>query len=253
MERRADLHRFFVDSRIESAGSISLTREQAKQLSTVLRLRAGDELIVFDGTGIEAVGTIVELRRTGATVAISGEVYSGIRPVSPRVHLGVALLKADRFDLVIQKATELGVARITPIQSERCVVSLPADRLPARMARWRRIAIEALEQSGRSDDITIDQPIFLRSFAESVTCDRKLIAWENETIQRLSSLIDPDLESVSVLVGPEGGFSSLEVELAVAQGFRSVRLAPMILRSETAAIALPAMIMALAERGTHEE
>ena len=236
--------RFFIDTSLNDGAPIHLNEAQSTQVRKVLRLKPGDQVIVFDGSGYEGVGRIVAFGRGDVQIELVGEPYSGIVPGPPMVELGVAMIKGDRFDLIIQKATELGVARIVPIETERCVVSLPADRVPSRLARWRRIATEALEQSGRADAVEVTEPADFERLLEQVDSDLRLIAWERESSHSLASRVNPSIRSITVLIGPEGGFTENEVRAAGEAGFDAVGLGPTILRSETAAIAVPAMIRA---------
>jgi 16S rRNA (uracil1498-N3)-methyltransferase len=247
MSERTPLHRFYVDASLDPDRTIDLPEHIANQVRKVLRLRIGDQLVLFDGHGHEAVARIATINPRGVSVEVVTSPVPGRIAGSPKIILGIALLKSDRLDLVIQKATELGVSRIIPLESERCVVSLPADRARSRVQRWRRIAIEALEQSGRSDQVDVESPEQLTNVVGTLQADRRLIAWEHEPNRSITSQIDGTEESVAVLIGPEGGFTESEIAAAVDSGFVTVSLGTLTLRSETAAIAAMAMVRTAAD------
>lgn len=199
----------------------------------VHRLAAGDRLVVFDEHGDEHE---VRLERVGARVA-EAIVLATRRPVreSPLdLVLAPALLKGAKMDLVVEKATEIGVRRIAPLLSRRAV------GLGARVERWRRLAVAAAEQSGRTSVPAVDPPRPLAELLAAPWPGLRLLAWEEEREAALAAL-PATAEAVVVLVGPEGGFATDEVALARAHGFTTVALAPRILRAETAAIVAAAL------------
>jgi 16S rRNA (uracil1498-N3)-methyltransferase len=243
---RSGRHRFYASGPLEAGTTVTLPERVSTQIFRVLRLRIDDVIVLFDGCGLESEARIVEAGKKSVLAEITSEPRRGVVPASPRLHLGQALLKSDKFDLVVQKATELGVSALTAVENERCVVSLPVDRAPARLERWERIAIEALEQSERADFVDIDGPIAFEEMVSRSVADLKLIAAERSCSQHLWELIVPGLRDVTVLIGPEGGYTDRELEIAERGGFQPVSLGPTILRSETAGIATIAMIRALA-------
>lgn len=145
---------------------------------------------------------------------------------------------------MVQKATELGVAAIAPVLTERTVISLAADRAGRRCERWQRIAIEAAEQCGRTRIPAISDPIPFARLLERMPAAPALLLWEDEREQGLAPVQPLGGGPLLVLVGPEGGFTTSEVESAIDAGARTISLGPLILRSETAAIAGIAMILA---------
>jgi 16S rRNA (uracil1498-N3)-methyltransferase len=251
MIRSLPKHRFHVAGEIHEGSEIPLTRDQASQITRVLRLGAGDAITVFNGDGYDYRAT---LRTSGRRLLgiPSGEREPALNWGQPDAHLGLALLKSDRFDLVIQKAVELGVTRITPLNTERCVVSLPVDRARQRIERWRRVAREALEQCGRADRVDIVPPADFAEFLAMECSDLRVLAWESEDGRDLSGSVGPTIGTVALAIGPEGGFTDDEVRLARSAGFQIVSLGPVILRSETAAIAALAMIRALSSQRASE-
>ena len=223
------LSRFFVDLPL-SIGQHQLPEAQAHYIGRVLRLTAGSQVQLFDGSGREFLGELSEVGKKTVSVAL-GEQLDGM-PESPlRIHLGQGLSRGERMDWAIQKATELGVGEITPIVSERCEVRLNDERADKRLTHWRQIAISACEQCGRSVLPVIHPP---RSLADwlAVEADLKLVL--HPVAEPLASHAQP--RTLAFLIGPEGGLSENEVGLAAERGFRPARLGPRVLRTETAPV-----------------
>ncbi len=236
-------HRFYVSESLAEEAVVTLPRDRSLQIAKVLRLRPGDEVVLFDGRGGEYPSRLIEVSPERTVVSI-GPRSAGRADPLPAIHLAPALLKADKFDWVVQKATELGVAAITPVITERTVISLAADRAGRRRERWQRIAIEAAEQSGRTRVPEVADPIPFTTLLERTPGAPTLQFWEGEREQGLTRVLSADGGPLLVLVGPEGGFTLGEVQTAIEAGARTVSLGPLILRSETAAIAGVAMILA---------
>ena len=242
------MHRLFVPRSELQPGSTALLLEgaQARYLSSVLRLGPGAALEIFDGEG----GSHAAIVRASAPDAV--ELELGERRVEPAAALDVvlaqALAKGDKLDLVVQKATELGVRRIVPLQAERSVVRLDRERGASRAERWRRIAQEASRQCGRSDVPTIDEP---RSWAELFAAleaepDRRALLLDpKQTSLRLSAAARGQ-PKLLIAIGPEGGFSPGEQEQAVRAGMLPVGLGPRVLRTETVALAALAVVLHVA-------
>jgi 16S rRNA (uracil1498-N3)-methyltransferase len=238
-------HRFMVDVPLDAGSTVTLTAEQSAQITKVLRLRPGDEIILFNGDGFDYLTVLDHL--DGALIGcVSSERWAGRLWEAPSVEVGLSLVKSDRFDLAIQKVVELGASRVTPVRAARCVVTLPVDRAVSRLERWQRVAREAMEQSGRADRVVVSSPVDLDEFVAQCDADHRLIAWERERREGLVDVLERPGDSVAILLGPEGGFEEEEVERATACGFVPVSLGPTTLRSETAAIASVAMIRACA-------
>lgn len=236
-------HRFYVEGKLREGVTLRLPPDRSRQATRVLRLRVGDGLVLFNGR-TEALGKIVEVGRDLVIVRVD-EVRPGRPAPRPDIRLAMSLIKGDRFDLVVQKATELGVVQITPMETERTVLSLSTGRVDQRLARWQRIAVEAAEQSGRVDVPLIDEPTTLDELLDDIRQTPTILFWEDERTTPLARALPETLGPLLVLVGPEGGFTAAEVEAAVAAGARSASLGPLILRSETAAIAGLGAIYAL--------
>ncbi len=213
-----------------------LGSEQARYLGRVLRLRVGDHLLVFDGEGREFQASITAIDKTGVTLHVGEKTLTSTE--SPlRVHLVQGISRGERMDLIVQKATELGVKRITPVLTEFGVVKLDAARAAKRREHWHRVAISACEQCGRVRLPLIDAPIRLKTWFGSKPphADSEIILKPGASTP-LKQIGSPATK-ICVLIGPEGGFSETEYEDAEVAGFRAVSLGPRILRTETAAIA----------------
>jgi len=239
--------------------AVTLAGEEARHLRDVLRLKRGEEVFVFDGEGREYRCVIEEARRDGAQLEVSEEV-SPASPESPLdLTLATALLKGEKFDLVVQKATELGVARILPVMTKLADVRLrdEGDAIK-RTARWQRIALEAAKQSGRARVPQINQPIaFARLIEDNFQDDFQDAPASFETSRLLFSerggvgLLEtmerwPDMpQGATALVGSEGGWTDEELASAHDAGWNIVTLGGRIMRAETAAIAITALLQHL--------
>ena len=218
--------RLFVPSADTAGGRVRITGAELRHLRT-LRLQPGAVLVVFDEHGAEHE---VRLERLGGREA-SAAILSTARPErEPRMALVLApaLLKGAKMDLVVEKATEIGVARIAPVLSRHTIGA-------GHPERWRRIAVAAAKQSGRTAVPSVDAPVALADLVRQPWPGLRLIFWEAERTARLADLPAHSDAAIAV-VGPEGGFASEEVEDARAHGFTALRLASRILRAETAAI-----------------
>jgi 16S rRNA (uracil1498-N3)-methyltransferase len=235
------MHRFFVDDECFSGDSVVLTAADAFHICTVLRLKTGDKIQVLDGKG-----TIYNLQLADVKAKlIKGKIISSekVNTESPLIiHLGQSLIKGNKFDVVLRKSVELGVKKITPLMTERTVVKSDGNK---KIARWQKIAEESCKQSGRSSIPNVSETIIKLDvfFRQECEADLKLMFWE---LERENSLKDINPEktplSVSVLIGPEGGFTIEEVETARSHGFQTVSLGPRILRAETAPLVVLSLL-----------
>jgi len=233
--------RLYIAGRYDADSQLELDADKAHYLHRVLRMRVGDSLSVFDGEGCEYDATIGEIGRTRATLRIGNTVTADTES-RLRVHLVQGISRSERMDFVVQKATELGVKRITPVLTEFGVVKLDAARAEKRRDHWQKIAIGACEQSGRLRLPLIDTPLPLRNwFADKPKQVDTELVLRPGAVTALAD-IDPPRTKVCVLVGPEGGFSNTEFEAADIAGFQSVSLGPRVLRTETAAVATLAVL-----------
>jgi 16S rRNA (uracil1498-N3)-methyltransferase len=223
---------------------VTLAGDQARYIGRVLRLKPEDSLTLFDGRGGEYPATVTTISKT--TVQISIDTIEQRDTESPlAIHLLQGVSRGERMDLVVQKATELGVQRITPVLTEFSVVKLNADRAKKRVQHWSNIAISACEQCGRSILPVIDAPQPLRNwFGDNLGgTDTRLLMRPDANLSL--NALDQAESNITLLVGPEGGFSEAEYEQAEIAAFTAVRFGPRILRTETAAIAAIAVLQSL--------
>ncbi|WP_220813724.1 16S rRNA (uracil(1498)-N(3))-methyltransferase [Pseudomonas paralcaligenes] len=232
------LSRFFIDAPL-SLGQHELPEAQAHYIGRVLRHAAGDAVQLFDGSGREYRGELVEVGKKTVRVELR-EQLDGQAESPLHIHLGQGLSRGERMDWAIQKATELGVAEITPIVSERCEVRLKDERADKRLAHWRQVAISACEQCGRSVLPTLHAPLTLGEWQASVAAELKLVL--HPVAAPLESHAKP--QTLAFLIGPEGGLTDTEVEQAKGAGFHAARLGPRVLRTETA----PVVALAVAQQ-----
>lgn len=220
--------------------TVTLTADEARHLRDVLRLKAGEEVYVFNGLGHEYRCTISGTKRDAAELRIEAEVEPAKPESQLQLNLCVALLKGEKFDLVVQKSTELGVRKIIPLTTRYADIHL-RDQSDAtkRVTRWQRIALEAAKQSGRAFVPEISMPVAF----ESVSVDGLGVMFserEGQTMDSLASKTAP--QSVTALIGSEGGWSDEEIASAQARNFHVITLGGRVLRAETAAIAVTALL-----------
>ena len=237
--------RIFLPSPMEVGFLCDLREEDQTYIKSVLRLKKNDHLVVFDGAGHEYQAMIHEIKTNRTVVEILKKHRVQDKPV--RITLSQALPKAGKMDFIIQKATELGVDRIIPFQSARSVSRLTDDKKRQKALRWQKIAVEAARQCGRADVPVISPclefPEMIRDEGRKAS---KIIFWEEETHCGIKDYLNQKHTAISdeffVIVGPEGGFLKEEVNQAREAGFQSVSLGRQILRVETAALAIMAII-----------
>ena len=217
-------------------GATQLLSESATtHLTRVLRLTAGDPITLFDGTGMDYAATIVAPARKGVTVLIGKG-----QPVDHESALQLCLLqgvsRGPRMDLVVQKATELGVSLIQPVLTERSVVRLDKERSTARLQHWQNIVISACEQCGRSIVPEVREPMELAAALASLEPGTTGLMLDPDGDTSLAGL-PADCRRIALAIGPEGGFTENERMTMMQAGFGRLRLGPRILRTETAPLA----------------
>ncbi|WPP00226.1 16S rRNA (uracil(1498)-N(3))-methyltransferase [Pseudomonas sp. HR96] len=232
------LSRFFIDAPL-SLGEHELPEAQAHYIGRVLRMAEGDAVQLFDGSGAEYLGVLLEVGKKRVSVRLD-ESLAGQSESPLRIHLGQGLSRGERMDWAIQKATELGVSEITPIVSERCEVRLKDERADKRLAHWRQVAISACEQCGRSSVPVIHPPELLADWLKNAQAELKLVL--HPVAEPMISHARP--ASLAFLIGPEGGLSAAEVTQAQQAGYHAARLGPRVLRTETA----PVVALAVAQQ-----
>src|SRR5919205_509091 len=217
--------------------TVTLTTDEARHLRDVLRLKAGDEVYVFDGAGREFRCAVVKTTRDTAELRIEAEVEPAKPESQLQLNLGVALLKGEKFDLLVQKATELGVQRVTPLVTRYADIHLRDQSDAAkRVARWQRIALEAAKQSGRAFVPEISMPVGF----ESLKPDGLGVMFSERDGESIDTL--PSTNTITALIGSEGGWSDDEIESARARDFHVITLGGRILRAETAAITVTGLL-----------
>jgi 16S rRNA (uracil1498-N3)-methyltransferase len=207
----------------------------ANHIARVLRLEPGASLIVFDGRGGEYAARIDSLRKKAVIIEVRERAPSS-RESSLSLTLAQGVSRGERMDLVVQKATELGVTAIVPVLTERTVVKLDSKQSERKLAHWHGIAVAACEQSGRDKIPDIVAPLPLHEFLRAMDPQATRLLLSPTGTQRVNDLKAPERKLV-VLIGPEGGLSETEQRAAIGAGFFAVRMGPRVLRTETAAVA----------------
>lgn len=233
--------RFFSSQPLAADREVTLDEAAASHATRVLRLRVGATLTLFDGRGGEYPATLIAVAgarvtaRTGAHLAREAEL------AFPLV-LGQALAKGERMDLVVQKAVELGASALQPLAAARSEVHLDAERAAKRVAHWQGVVRAACEQSGRNRLLEVRPPLALGAWLARPDAPRRLVM----AADGAPFAAQPRPEGgLALLVGPEGGLTPEELELATAAGFSRVSLGPRVLRTETAAVAALAAVQVL--------
>ena len=241
--------RFYSPPPLPLSGTFDLPPDAAHHASRVLRLRVGDAVEIFDGIGNECQGLIANL--SGKRVTVTKIIATGNNRESPlRVVLAQALSGSEKMDWIIQKSTELGVAEIQPLATDRSVAKLPAERTNKRLEHWQQVAISACEQCGRNVLPKIHAPLDImawlqqtKSMPDTKLSDAKYILLPGGAAS-LHDQAKPQ-GKVVLLIGAEGGFSQAESTAALQCGYIPIRLGARVMRTETAAIAGLAVLQTL--------
>ncbi|MCZ7562614.1 MAG: 16S rRNA (uracil(1498)-N(3))-methyltransferase [Burkholderiales bacterium] len=235
------VHRLFCDGPLAPGATVTLT-ERAARHAIALRLRSGDPVTLFNGDGTESAAALVAVGKRGVTAAVrTRTAVDRESPLETRLIQGVCA--ADRMDLVLQKATELGVASIRPVVTARSVVRLASERLERREAHWRNVVIAACEQCGRNRIPQLAGTVpFAQFMADAPRAGTRLLLAPAAGARLRDIAPAPP---VHVLIGPEGGLALEERTLVLAAGFVPVRFGPRTLRTETAPLAALAALQAL--------
>ena len=245
------MHRFFVPSEWTDDDRVEIHGEVAHRIGRVLRLAPGAEIVLFDGTGMEWTVRLDNVSRDHAAGRVlSSEKGRGEPTVRLTLYQGV--MKGNKFDWTLQKGTELGVSCFVPMDCRRSVPRIRRESQPARLTRWRKIIVEAAEQSGRAVIPGVADPVTFQEVCDALERAPGLVVlpWEGESAKSLSAAVSeaPDLKEVALVIGPEGGLDLEEVDYARGKGLEPVSLGRRILRAETAGIvAVSALMYALGE------
>jgi 16S rRNA (uracil1498-N3)-methyltransferase len=239
------MKRLFVPPGDLEGTRVVVTGDAHRHLARVLRARRGDTVTLFDGIGSEIEAEVTRVGAQETELALGPRRVGTAVDPARAITLLVAVARGDRMDFVVQKSTELGVARIVPIVAGRSVAR--PEPTTARRVRWQTIAREAARQSGRADTPAVEEPRPLTTaLADPALPARRLALWEGSPGRPLRALLAGEPAPTALLVGPEGGFASGEVAAAEAAGWVPVGLGPRVLRVETAAIVGVALAQAAA-------
>jgi 16S rRNA (uracil1498-N3)-methyltransferase len=239
--------RFFVPKQNIRDKQGRVVGEELDHLRRVLRLGPGDHITIFDDTGCEHEAVIRSIDAEYGNVEILGN-RPAQRESTLTVTLALGLTKGEKMDFVVEKATELGVQFFAPFSSTYTVPKIDEKKIARRTERWRKIALSATKQCGRTRVPEIETLCELREIIKRPWADTlKLFFWEAEARQTLEQVRATvgGIRSVLVVIGAEGGFSKEEAAMAQEQGFHSVQLGPRILRAETAAVTVLALVQFL--------
>lgn len=240
------MRRFFAPRENFGETEIILSAEESRHLREVLRLRAGEIAAVFDGAGNEFACRIESVGRKNesAILWIQEKISSPAPESNLTLTLGLALLKGEKFDLVVQKTTELGVKKIVPLETKRADVKIKDEKdILKKLERWQRIALEAAKQSGRAFVPEIEKPVAFENFIKNSTEPGILFAERGG--EKLHQTLREEIGNLTLIVGAEGGWETSEIEFARQNNFAVATLGGRILRAETAAITIVALLQHL--------
>lgn len=240
------MRRFFVSEELNAGKQYSITGQDAAHIGKVLRMQPGETILLVDCLGNAWQSRLIALSPQKVEVVAEDCREDSSEPPL-KVILVQGLPKGDKFDLIIEKSAELGVSVIIPVRTRRTVVNLASAKAEKRLERWQRIAEEAAKQSGRAFVPRVE-PLgdFARVVSDLPSHGLALIPWEGEKQRSLKEVIAQGKEPkdpITVLIGPEGGWDEEEVRLAQKRGAIPVSLGPRILRTETAGLAVLAILM----------
>lgn len=236
------LNRVYVDCPIQCEQSLALPSDAVRHLVTVLKMRVGEDIVVFNGDGFQYQATIERIDKKCTMVRVNTR--QNIENESPlSLHLFQAVSRGDKMDLTIQKSVELGVHSITPIFTERCGVKLNSDRLEKKQRHWQKIIQSACEQCGRNRIPELKPAVQFASLLQQPMDWNKTLILNPHSGTRLSNL--PKTDALQLIIGPEGGLSDSEIEQLEKQNCLSVQLGPRILRTETAGLAVISVLQSL--------
>lgn len=225
--------RIYYAEKLSVGEIVTLGDATSHHLATVLRMRIGASVILFNGRGGEYLAQIKNLLKNKIEVEVL-EFINLDRESPLQIHLGQAVSRGERMDYTIQKAVELGVTHITPLITERCGVNLSQDRWENRWQHWQAVIVSACEQSGRTQLPQLDKPLRLADWLVQPLSGSKLILAPDAEPALIEAVTDR--LTFTLLIGSEGGLSEAEIALAKQQHFQPCKLGPRILRTETAAV-----------------
>jgi len=228
--------RVHVDAMLSVGARVALPESSAIHLMRVLRLEPGDDCVLFNGDGHDYGARLLSAGKRGAEAEIvSKRMTDNESPL--RIVLLQGIARGEKMDLILQKATELGVAAIVPVQAERTEVKLDAERLAKCIAHWRSVIVSACEQSGRAQVPALSPPATLADAANGVPGDALRLTLDPAGERSLATMAAPATATIAIAIGPEGGWSPRDRETLRIAGFEGLRLGPRVLRTETAGLA----------------
>ena len=243
------MRHFFIDSSPATNSLVAIGRTEAHHIKNVLRLKPGDHIRLFDGTGFEYKAVIRKISSARVDVEILSKVRRATLRSGTQIMVAQAFLKDKKMDDLVRKLCELGVAKWIPFFSQRSIARPDASRLAERSRRWHRIAAAALKQCRRIDLPEIAEAFSFEEVLDfSETCDLNIVFWENEStpLRRDIALNEKNsIKRILLMLGPEGGFTRKEIEMAAHSGFVLAGLGPRILRAETATLAAVTLVQYL--------
>ena len=241
------MRRFFVPAEAIGDGSITIEGDLFRHMAKVLRLKTGASVLISDGSGNEFPGVIRAIDKASLVVDLADTRQDSASEDGPRITLYQGLPKGDKMDLILQKATELGVSEIVPFVASRSIPRVRKGEEHDRLARWQRIVHEAARQSGRTSIPVVSWACGLEEVLGTSGQAVRLLLWEEERENRLKETLAgiPLPETVALIVGPEGGLSAAEADQARACGYVPVSLGKRIVRTETASLVMLAILQFL--------
>ena len=231
------MRRFYAPPENFKTARIILQLDETRHLRDVLRLRGGERVQVFDGAGKEFLCEIENISKKETVLKIVAEIAPAAPESELDLTLGVALLKGEKFELVVQKAVELGVTKLVPLNTTRADVRL--RETDKKIERWQKIAFEAAKQCGRARLMTLETPVDFEKFVGIPAAGTKILFAERNG--RSFSTLEAG-KKITALVGSEGGWEDSEIEFAAAHDFQIITFGGRVLRAETAAIAVSAVL-----------
>lgn len=242
--RAMRIPRLHVPQPLTPGRDIELPPQTGEHIARVLRLERGHPLRLFNGDGNEYSGEIAELAKRRVSVRVLGPMPAADRESPLRITLGQGVARGEKMDWILQKATELGVARIVPLITERTEVKLDAERAARRLAHWQAVIASACEQCGRNRLPELHEPIRLADWAAALAAheDLRLVLDPRDGAAARDL---PTMDAALLAVGPEGGLSGNDLAALAQAGFRGLRLGPRVLRTETAGLAALAALQAI--------
>lgn len=243
------MRRFFFEPAARNGDEVLLSETESRHISKSLRLHVGSQIQLFDGSGVRYLAEITNIGKQIVARILTADVDQ--QEGRAALHVKQAMLKNAKMDFLVEKCTELGVATFTPFVSSRCQGKMDdEERGNKRQQRWQRIVESACKQCSRPRPMELKEPLALAKLTASANQDPhtlRLLFWEEEKATSLHDLPPfTDYSQIHLLLGPEGGFSKEEVELAGRSGYQSISLGPRILRAETATVAAIAIVRYLA-------